>query len=497
MTPRNPARETIADEPIAVMRVMGSDPMPWQRDLFEVAFEVDASGLLWYREIVVVIMRQSGKSTIVIPWGVHRMIGWGERQFLLYIAQTRDKAREKLLEEHFFHINRSPLRRLLVPNRSGKILPVMVNGSEHLKFTNGSKWSIDAPTEDAGHGGTLGLTVGDEIFALRDSRLESALMPATAAVDDAQSLWISTPGESKTKSPFLWGKVSKGRSRVELARADPTQLDRSRSLYVEFSFADDEDPYDPMTWWRRMPALGFTQTLEKIQSFADSMGEAEFRRAFGCQWGDDFASDWKIPREAWEASRDVDSTIADDQLVYVFDVAPDSAWASISVAGVRDDGRIHVEVISDGLGTDWLVDGDPSRGLVGMRDIHAADPGDIWYEHKFAGFVVPRMRDAGLEPQPIPAQDIAISGPALLDLVLNDQIRQLGQQELEEQIASAATRVSGDVWRWARGKSMRAITGLTSVSHAAQILTRTLPELAYDPLAALRIANGLTKKEAA
>lgn len=492
MTPRNPARETIADEPIAIMRVLGSEPMPWQQQLFEVAFEVDAFGLLWYREIVIVIMRQSGKSTIVIPWGVHRMIAWPERQFLLYIAQTRDKAREKLLEEHFYHLNRSPLRRLLVPNRSGRILPVMVNGSEHLKFTNGSKWSIDAPTEDAGHGGTLGLTIGDEIFALRDSRLESALMPATAAVEDAQSAWISTPGESKTKSPFLWSKVEKGRARVELARTDPTMLDRSRSLYIEYSFDDDEDPYDPMTWWRRMPALGFTQTVEKIQSFADSMGEAEFRRAFGCQWGDDFASDWKIPRDAWEACRDVESTIADDRLVYVFDVAPDSAWASISVAGVREDGRIHVEVISDGLGTDWLVHGDPTRDLVGMREILDADPGDVWYEHKFAGFMVPQMRDAGIEPQAIPSHDIAISGPGLLDAVLSDRIRQLGQAELEEQLASAGTKVSDDVWRWARGESMRPITGLTGVSHAVQVLTRTLPELSYDPAAALRAGNGLT-----
>ena len=53
-----------------------------------------------------------------------------------------------------------------MPNRRREVRPVMVNGSEHLKFTNGSKWAIDAPTEDAGHGGTLGLTIGDEIFAL-------------------------------------------------------------------------------------------------------------------------------------------------------------------------------------------------------------------------------------------------------------------------------------------------------------------------------------------
>lgn len=469
---------------------LGWVPMPWQRELLEVAYEVDAFSQLWYREIVVVIMRQSGKSTLVIPVSLHRMIGWPERQFGLYVAQTRDKAREKLVEEHFYHIDRSPFRRLLVPNRSGKIRPVLVNGSEHLKFINGSKWAIDAPTEDAGHGGTLGLAVGDEIFSLPDNRLEAGLMPTMATVADAMAWWISTPGRSKIKSPFMWQKVEKGRARVELARMDPTVLDKSRSLYIEYSIPADLDVYDPLVWWGHMPAVGYTQTVETIQGFAESMDEPEFRRAFACQWGDDLAGDWKIPRESWDARRDPDSQMS-DKLVWVLDVSPDRAWASIGVAAQRDDGDIHIEVVEDGPGTDWLIYGDDrpegdEAKLHGIAYLVREHGGEVYYDHLTVGPFAPDLRDAGIEAQPVEARDVMVSAPMLMDFVLNRRVWHLGQAELDDALASAATATFGDGWRWSRGKSMRPITALVAVSLALRMLAKTLPDINYDPLGALR-----------
>lgn len=471
---------------------LGWTPLPWQHDLLEVAYEVDAFGQLWYREIVVVIMRQSGKSTLIIPVSLHRMIGWPERQFGLYIAQTRDKAREKLVEEHFYHIERSPFRPLLVPNRSGKIRPVLVNGSEHLKFINGSKWAIDAPTEEAGHGGTLGLAVGDEIFALPDNRLEAGLMPTMATVPDAMTWWISTPGRSKLKSPFMWQKVEKGRARVELARLDPSQLEKSRSLYLEFSIPATADVYDPATWWLNMPAVGYTQTLETIQGFADSMDEREFRRAFACQWGDDFATDWKIPKEPWDSRADPESKIS-GELIWVLDVAPDRSWASIGVAGVRDDGAFHIEVVDDGPGTDWLMDGDPTRNLHGIAALVQQHGGDVYFDFQTVGAFLPDLLDRGIHAVAIGADDIRVAAPMLLDYVLNGRVWHLGQTQLDAALASAATSPLGDGWKWSRGKSMKPISALVTVTLALRMLAKLLPQLQYDPMAVLREANRTEK----
>ncbi|MGZ0067852.1 hypothetical protein [Microbacterium arborescens] len=489
-TPRNPQRETIASEAIGVMRLLGWEPMPWQREILETAFEIDPeTGLLWYSEIVIIVPRQSGKSSLVIPWGVHRMMMWPDRQYLLYIAQTREKALEKLEEEHHHRISQSPFGRLLKPNRKGNTLHLS-NGGEHMKFRNGSKWAIDAPTESAGHGGTLGLTIGDEIFALRDTRLEDALMPATTAVPDSQSLWISTVGESKTKSPFMWKKSELGRARVELQLADPSHLNdqKMRSLYVEYSADPKADPDDPMTWWSCMPALGYTTTERKIAAFRESMKDG-FLRPFLNWWGDDLETDWKIPKDRWEDVSDPDSEPDRPEVVYVIDVSPDSAWASIAVAGVRADGTFHLEVLDDGPGTHWVIDGDSELGMSGIAELTAGAPGEIYLEHQTAGFLMPALIEAGFDPKPMTSSDIAVSGPGLLNDVLNAQAWHLGQPELTEALKAAAVKKVGDGWRWIRGRSMRPISALVAVTYARQMLASLLPELSYDPTAALLAAN--------
>lgn len=499
-TPRNLSRETIAHEVIAVMATFGWKPMPWQLDVLETAFEVDAFGQLWYRDITIVVPRQSGKTTLVLPWGVHRMIGWGERQRLVYIAQTASDGKDKLTIDFIPALKESPLRKLLVPNRTGE-LAHLANGNVHLKWANGSRWDVKPPTEKAGHGGTLHLSIGDEIFAVKDSRLEAALKPATITVDDRQSLWISTAGESKVKSPFLWSKVERGRSRAELVKLDPGELDRSRSMYVEFSAAEDADVNDPMVWWATMPALGFTQTIESVRSIFDDeeMSERERRRAFFCQWGEDIAADWKIPREKWTTAEDPESE-AGDQRVWILDVSPDRAWAAITLAAVRDDGLIHLEVIEEGPGTDWLINGDPTRaegnGDKGIADLQREHGGKAYFDWVTVGQFAPDLRDADVDAEPIPAEDVAVAGPQLLDYVLNKRVKHIGQTTLTEQLASAVTKPAGDGgWKWARGKSLRPITGLVGVTFALRMLAKTLPDINHDPLAALRESAG-TDKEA-
>jgi phage terminase large subunit-like protein len=479
---------------MATSRLLGKEPMPWQAEVFEVAFELDAFGLLWYREIVIVIPRQSGKSTLVIPWGVHRMTTWGERQFMLYTAQTRGAAKQKLVDEQFFMINQSPFRRLLIPNRQGRILPNLSHGEERLEWANGSKWLIDAPTETAAHGLTLGLGVGDEFFSHADARVEAAMSPTMITVPDSQKLWLSTVGKTKKKSPFMWSKMEAGRNRVESAlELRKLGAPDSRTLYIEFSFPEDADFLDRLVWWQNMPALGYTISEAGVAAQLDSIGEIEFRRAFGNQWADDRPDDWKIPADDWYEIEDEDSEIT-DTLTWVIDVSPERTFASIGLASQRDDGQIHIEVIEHSTGTGWLIDGDPTRELRGIAALIREHGGELYYDHMTVGALVPDLIDAGLEPQPIPLADIKVSAAALFDAVKNRKVVHLGQFELTDALAAAATRKIGDAWAWARGPSMADITALVAVTLAFWMLAKTLPDLNYDPLAAMREGAGRSEQ---
>ena len=484
------------------MRVLGQEPMPWQRDILDTAFEVDSFGLLWYREIVIIIPRQSGKTTIIIPWGVHRALFWDERQYILYIAQTYAKALEKLQEEQHYRIKRSPIGKLLQPSRSGTTLRA-TNGNHHMLFKNGSKWSIDAATESAGHGSTLGLGIGDELFAQKDDRLEQAISPAMIAVPDAQRLWISTAGYSQRKSPFLFNKREQGQARTELLRADPRLLNdgRYRSLFIEYSAPMDADPDDPLTYWGCMPALGFTQTIANVISERENLKDGFFRPYLNW-WSDDLAIEWKIPQARWEAIAEPDSEATRPEVVYVIDISPDSTWASIGVAAAREDGAIHLEVLADAPrvldysdpdDVGWIFDGNADHDIPGIVDLVAEADGPVYVELKSAGFLIPKLRERGIDARLMPDKDIIAAGPGLLDAVLTREVRHTGQDEITDALKEAAVQKVGDGWRWTRSKSMRPISALVAVTYARQMLATLFPDLAYDPLAALREGNGLTR----
>ena len=82
----------------------------------------------------------------------------------------------------------------------------------------------------------------------------------------------------------------------------------------------------------------------------------------------------------------------------------------------------------------------------------------------------------------------------LLDAVVTKAVRHTAQEEITEALKEAAVKTVGDGWRWTRSKSMRPISALVSITYARQMLAALLPDLAYDPFAALRDGNGLTRE---
>src|SRR6266498_405580 len=109
-TPRNPDRLTLGKRAGQVARMLGKDLMPWQQHVLDVALEVDpATGLPAYREVVLTVPRQSGKTTSLLCLMVHRALGFSRPQRITYTAQTRLAAREKWQYEHIPLLTKSPL----------------------------------------------------------------------------------------------------------------------------------------------------------------------------------------------------------------------------------------------------------------------------------------------------------------------------------------------------------------------------------------------------
>jgi hypothetical protein len=441
-TPRRADRPSFGPAVAKVAEQLGTPLMPWQRLVADVALEVDpASGRLVYREVVLTVPRQSGKTTLQLAVMVHRAQAFGGRQRITYTAQTRNEARQKWEDDHVAALDRSAFR-------SGYRVR-KTNGNEAILWKNGSQHGITATTEKSGHGKTLDLGVIDEAFAQVDARVEQAMKPAMITRPQPQLWVVSTAGT--LDSTYLRAKVDAGRERAVEGATDSV-------AYFEWSAPDDADPGDEATWWSCMPALGHTITPEAIAADFASMEGPEFERAYLNRWNTNKA-DPAIPLDAWAACEDSSSSFPGVPVV-AFDVTPDRARASIAVAGLRADGLPHIEVAEVGAGTSWVVDWLSARVPRWNITTVVCDPAGP------AGSLLAPLAAAGVKVTPVSTREHAQACGGFHDAVTEHRLRHLPDPVLLDALTGGCKRQLNDVWLWSRKSSTVDISPLVACTLA-------------------------------
>jgi len=428
--------------------------MPWQQMVADVAFEVDdVTGLLVYREVRVTVPRQSGKTTLTLAAMVHRCIAMGERQHIFYTAQTGKDARLKWEDEHVPAIQRSALRDLIQVRRT--------NGSEAIRWANGSLWSLLATTESAGHGAQADLGVLDEAFSYTDDRLEQAMKPAMVTRPQPQLWVVSTAGTED--SLYLNEKIDDGRLRAVSGQS-------SSVAFFEWSAPDDADPSDEATWWGCMPALGLTVPVSAIRSDFESMREPEFRRAYLNQRQNRGASQpWQVLAEdEWLRCADRSSVIADSPTISL-DVTPSRSMASLCAAGFRSDGLVHVEVVGNRPGTSWVLDWFAAEDRVKKYRNIVIDP------VSGANALVSDLRNLGLNVIEVGTRQMVAGCGKFYDLATQGRLRHIDQVPLSAAVAGAKKRNLGDAWAWHRRDVSVDVSPLVAATLALQ--AHVAPEL--------------------
>ncbi|TQS29140.1 terminase large subunit domain-containing protein [Microbispora sp. KK1-11] len=478
-TPRRPDRPSLGPKAWKVMERLGYPPMPWQKYVLDVALEIDPdTGVFSYREVGLSVPRQQGKTQQILGLMVHRIAAW-HRQRVVYAAQTRGMARERFEDEFLVTLDESSL--------AGKYRTRMSNGNEAIIWSKTrSKLGITANTEKAGHGPPLDLGVIDEAFAHEDDRLEQAFSPAMLTRDMAQLWWASAGGTEK--SVWLNKKRAAGRELVE--RLWETG-EHSRIAYFEW-FAPDELPRDdPETWRTCLPALGHTVTEDTIRAELDKLDPAEFDRAYLNRTRKQVPpQDPNIPVKAWAGLADADSQ-AGRELAFVIEVAHDRAWSSIGLAALRDDGRVHLEVVDRHPGTDWAVPAivrlralwDPVAVAVASTGSPA---GSLIDDLVAAGVTTPKDKDRPMRGDLIVMRtgDIVEACGQMADAINQGTVVHRDQAELTAAVNGARTRPFGDAWALDRRRSLVDVSPFFSVTLARWVLLIIGPQVSrdYDPL---------------
>jgi hypothetical protein len=471
-----------------IMAGWGEPPMPHQRYILDTALEVivDSHGekRFKYSRVLLSIMRQQGKTTIayaLVAWRAMAFIN----QLIYYAAQDRNYGRQRLEEELWPRISRGKF--------NGKKLKSMwmsrfANGNERLIYEpKQSRIRIIAPTASGGHGPPLDFCFLDEIFKHQNMDVLQAVSPAMLTRGQWGQLWMgSNAGDEK--SVLLNKERSAGRLVTESFYRHGAPY---RYAYYEWSFPDGEDHSDPDLWVRHMPGLcpnppchcdprgiwHHTCTAETIRAELDAMREdpGAFLRAYGNRTAEIRPlADPNIPRKAWRDSVDETSCIGKDaDIVLAAEVSPGRDRASISVAGLRDDGLVHVECIANRAGVDWL----PSALA---RLVAVNNPLAVVVDAKGpAGPMIGQMEQRGLRrsrdlDRPrrgnLAVVDLAFvlgANSRGVDEIRAGRIRHRDQPMLTAALNSAMTRPIGDGWVVSRRMS-----GLDVSPFVAALLAR-------------------------
>lgn len=421
-TPRSPNRPTRGEFVAKIARALGQPLMPWQSLVADVAGELLPDGTPAFREVIVTVPRQQGKTSLILATSVERCTLRDRAHKVAYTAQTGSDARKKLLDDQVPILEGSPLWAAVKRVHRAQ-------GNEGVIFRNGSRIDVLASGHSAGHGKVIDLGLVDEAFDDQDDRREQAMSPAMMTKVDAQMMIASTMGTDA--SVYLNRKVDAGRAAALEGLTTGT-------AYFEWAIPEGVDITDPRSWWLGMPALGITVSEAVVAHEQRKMSPGEFARAFGNQRMR--SSERVIPEASW---RLVQSATAKPSgaLWFGVEVSPDRDWTAIVAAGQSD--RPTAEIVDYRPGVGWAAD-----RLAQLASEHG---GQVVLEARSpAGALAPELAVRGVRVTELSAGDVTRACGWLYDRIADTAVWVRSDPRLDTAVGAAARVPVGDAWRFGR-----------------------------------------------
>ena len=402
--------------------------------------------------VAMVLPRQNGKNSVLEARELAGLFLLGER-VIIHSAHEQATASEQF-------------RRLLAliedePELKKKMLrAVHGKGSEAIEMKTGQRILFKTRTGGGGRGFTVDCIVCDEAYELPEGAV-AALMPTKSAqsMHGNVQTWYASSAVDQQKHQY-------GHA---LARQREAGLAGQPGVaYFEWS-VEGNDPSrvpeeianDPELWAQANPSLGIRISADYVRHERNvELGPREFaveRLGIGDWPSSDPDAGRMITVRQWVSLTDEDSTI-DKGLVLAIDVAPDFSMGTISGAGLRKDGAIHVGVIARESKGQWI----PQRlaELVKMQRPAAV----IADNNGTVIALIPELEKLGVNVTLTTAKEYAQACMMFAEGVNNATVFHVDEPDLTIAIDRADSAPLGDGWKWK--KRDHDITSLVSVTLA-------------------------------
>jgi hypothetical protein len=446
-----PSVSSAGDEVSEFVEQFGLNLFPWQRLVLRTALGEREDGRWAASEVGLVVPRQNGKGSVIEARELGGLFLLGERTI------THTAHEFKTAVEAFRRI-RTIIDGSDELTRRVKTIIKMPNPT--IELTSGARLMFVARSGGSGRGFSGDVVILDEAYDLTQDQMDALVPTLTTA-----------------ENPQIWYTSSAGKSHSEvLAKVRRRGIEKSPTLaYMEYSVAEpapDEpplDPDDPVLIAQANPSYPLFPDDDYLATEAGSLSvQGRLRERLGVF--DAALGVGLFDMDVWNGPRCLDraSSIAGAVFLGV-EVAQDQSWAAIDAAGLRGDGKLHVQVAEYRPGTDWIPQ--KVRDLCGVKRPRVA-----LCPNTPAGALIGPLRAAGVLVDEVSTGEYAQACAAFHVRYREDGLRHLGQRELDVSVEGAQRRQSGDAWVYDRRTTDLDISPLAAAVIAARAATTGPPK---------------------
>lgn len=455
---RPPAAFSLGVEAAELSARAGLVLEPWQVAGLELMLSVRPDGKWACFEYAEICARQNGKTALFMARALAGLFLLGER-LIMWSAHEYKTAMESFLQV------RALIASLV---EQGLVAPVKVsstNGEEGFLLPSGARLKFLARSKGSGRGFSGDVNIIDEAFAYTRTQ-QSALMPTMNARPNPQICYASSPPLDSDSGEVLFSL----RRRAE-AGGDGSLGYRDWGLsgdLDELARMGDREREELLDdrgrWVASNPALGRGRVDEEsIERNRRSMGEPDFAREILGIWPVPADAGGRVIRAAaWDRLADPASTI-EGTPVLAIDATPEHSMAAIVKGGYAAAGLVHVEVVEQRRGLDWVA-----ARVVELNE--ALEPAAVLIDPRGpAGALVTDLEAAGLPLVEITTGDLVQACGAFFAAVHADEqvLVHLGEADLDAAVESGRRRDVGDGgWAWGRRNSEANIAPLVAATLA-------------------------------
>lgn len=484
------------------LEVLGVRLFPWQRALLIRALELNPDGTYRFRKIFVIVGRQNGKTTLLtvlsLWWLFMDADSFPEHlpanEFLILgTAQNLDIA-EEAWDSALKRCDPDPdeddaeyvVDDLAVETRK----PIKVNGKKSLRLRNNAKYEPRAASRMGGRGKSAARVIMDEMREQQTWDVWGAVSKTKNAIFNSQLWGISSAGDVKSivLSTLRAGAIKTIReyeayveSGIQTLEEFANTHDIATALF-EWSAPEKSKLLDIDAILQSNPSVGY-KPMFFDSIWSDLLGdepESTKRTEILCDWVTSRAEPF-LDGEAWAECADgpeVDergrivsngSEIADDsRMVLGLDISGNRSMGFIGVAGFREDGLPHIELIAQRAGDRWMDEHmERIREVTGINEVAIQASGspaaDLIAPLRKAGWIVHEIRQSSL-----------LNAPGRIKTRVADrEIRHRSQPALNMAAENGTTRDISNMPVWDLFKSPVDTASINSTTNALYVLETT------------------------